>query len=156
MNSIVRVGDGDRLQRAMESFGWPSIVYCPQGLKPTAAGCSLLQTYSLPVFHKTLSKYTPKNSFKMRFVYISRAKYVHFLVCKLQNQISTLDSLHNSRLHFYFKIYSLKDISNFRYSNQNIITLVIIAHSLLTVLLGQSLFIIYIHNERIVMIYIYY
>jgi hypothetical protein len=35
---------------------------------------------------------------------------------------NTLDSLHNSRLHFYFKIYSLKDISNFRYSNQNIIT----------------------------------
>jgi hypothetical protein len=53
---------------------------------------------------------------------MSRAKYVHFLVCKLPNQISTLDSLHNSRLHFYFKIYSLKDISNFRYSNKQIIT----------------------------------
>ena len=55
---------------------------------------------------------------------MSRAKYVHFLVCKLPNQIGTLDSLHNSRLRFYFKIYSLKDISNFRYSNQKIITLV--------------------------------
>jgi hypothetical protein len=37
------------------------------------------------VFHKTLSKYTPKNSFKMRFFYMSRAKYVHYLVCKLPN-----------------------------------------------------------------------
>ena len=53
---------------------------------------------------------------------MSRAKYVHFLVCKLPNFISTLDSIHNSRLHFYFKIYTLKDISNFRYSNQKIIT----------------------------------
>jgi len=53
---------------------------------------------------------------------MSRAKYVHFLVCKLPNYISTLDSLHNSRLHFYFKSYSLKDISKFRYSIQNIIT----------------------------------
>ena len=53
---------------------------------------------------------------------MSRTKYVHFLVCKRLNQISTLDSLHNSRLHFYFKIYSLKDISNFLYSNQKMIT----------------------------------
>ena len=53
---------------------------------------------------------------------MSRAKYVHFLVCKLPNYISTPDSIHNSRLHFYFKIYTLKDISNFRYSNQKIIT----------------------------------
>ena len=37
------------------------------------------------VFHKTLSKYTPNNSFIMRFLYMSRAKYVHFLVCKLPN-----------------------------------------------------------------------
>jgi hypothetical protein len=37
------------------------------------------------VYHKTLSKYTPKISFKMRFFYMSRAKYVHFQVCKLPN-----------------------------------------------------------------------
>jgi hypothetical protein len=53
---------------------------------------------------------------------MSRAKYVHFLVCKFPYLISTLDSLNNSRLHFHFKIYSLKDISNFRYSNKKIIT----------------------------------
>jgi hypothetical protein len=53
---------------------------------------------------------------------MSRAKYVHFLVCKLPYLISTLDSLNNSRLRFHFKIYSLKDISNFRYSNKKIIT----------------------------------
>ena len=35
------------LRRTMESFGWPSSVYCPQGFKPTAAGGSLLYTYSL-------------------------------------------------------------------------------------------------------------
>ena len=55
---------------------------------------------------------------------MSKAKSVHFLVCKLPNYISTFDSLHNSRLHFYFKIYSVKDISNFRYSIQKIITLI--------------------------------
>ena len=75
-----------------------------------------------PPYFITLSKYIPKNSFEMRFFYMSRAKYVHFLVCKLPHSISTLDSLHNSRLHFYSKIYSLNDISNFRYSNQKIIT----------------------------------
>ena len=52
---------------------------------------------------------------------MSRAKYVHFLVCKLPNSVSIIDSLHNYRLHFYFKICSLKDISNFRYSNKQII-----------------------------------
>jgi hypothetical protein len=35
------------------------------------------------IFHQTLSKYTPKNSFKMWFFYMSRVKYVNFLVCKL-------------------------------------------------------------------------
>ena len=78
-----------------------------------------------PPYFIKLTKYTPKNSFKMRFFSMSRAKYVHFLIWKLPNKISTLDFLHNSRLHFYFKIYSLKDISNFCYSNQKLLLLVI-------------------------------
>ena len=106
------------LRRTMESFGWPSSVYCPQGILNPRPHSILFNRLIPSVFHKTFSKYTPKNSFKKRFLYMSRAKYVHFLVCKLPNWISTLDSLHNPRLHFYFKIYSLKDISNFRYSNQ--------------------------------------
>ena len=114
------------LRRTMESFGWPSSVYCPQGILNPRPHSILFNRLIPSVFHKTFSKYTPKNSFKKRFLYMSRAKYVHFLVCKLPNWISNLDSLHNSHLHFYFKIYSLKDISNFRYSNQKIITLVIL------------------------------
>jgi hypothetical protein len=47
-------------------------------------------------------------------------KFVH----TESNYISTFDSLNNSRLHFYSKIYSVKDISNFRYSIQKIITLI--------------------------------
>jgi hypothetical protein len=46
----------------------------------------------------------------------------HLTVTRKIPLFSTLDSLHNSRLHFYFKIYSLKDISNLRYSNQKTIT----------------------------------
>ena len=38
MNSIVRVGDGDRLYGEQWNL---SGVYCPHGYKPTAAGCSL-------------------------------------------------------------------------------------------------------------------
>ena len=43
MNSIVRVGDGDGDGDGEQwnISGDPSSVYCPQGLKPTAAGCSL-------------------------------------------------------------------------------------------------------------------
>jgi hypothetical protein len=43
MNSIVRVGDGDGLYGEQWNLsGEPWSVYCPQGFKPTAAGCSLL------------------------------------------------------------------------------------------------------------------
>jgi hypothetical protein len=125
MNSIVCVGDGDGLYGEQRNLsGDRQVSIDLRDLNPQLQ--AVLFYWLIPsVFHKTLSKYTLKNSFKMWFFYMSRAKYVHFLVCKLPNWISTLDSLHNSRLHFYFKIYSLKDISNFRYSNQKIITLVL-------------------------------
>ena len=126
MKSIVRVGDGDGLYGDGEQWnrsGDRRVSIVLRDLSPPLQ--AVLFNRLIPsVFHKTLSKYTPKNFFKMRFFYMSRAKYVHFLVCKLPNYICTLDSLHNSRLHFYFKIYSLKYISNFRYSNPKIITLV--------------------------------
>jgi hypothetical protein len=124
MKSIVRVGDGDGLYgEQLNRSGDRRVSIFLRDLSPSPQ--AVLFYILIPVvFHKTLSKYTPKNFFKMRFSYVSRAKYVHFLVCKVPNQIRTLDSLHNSRLHFYFKIYSLKYISNFRYSSANIITLV--------------------------------
>jgi hypothetical protein len=45
-----------------------------------------------------------------------------------------------SRLHFYFKIYSLKDIWNFRYSNQKIITLVPILPAWVVILISKNQF----------------
>ena len=89
MNSIVCVGDGDGLYGEQWNFSGDrrvSIVLRDLNPRPQAV---LFNRLISSVFHKTLSRYTPKNS----------------------------------RLHFYFKIYSLKDISNFRYSNQKIITL---------------------------------
>jgi hypothetical protein len=50
-------------------------------------------------------------------------QFIRLRVC-LKSVHWDSDSLHNSRLHFHFKIYSLKDISNIRYSNQKMITLV--------------------------------
>jgi hypothetical protein len=73
------------LRRTMESFGWPSSVYCPQGFLNPRPQAVLFHRLIPSIFHKTFSKYTPKNSFKKRFFYMSRAKYVHFLVCILPN-----------------------------------------------------------------------
>ena len=89
MNSIVRVGDGDGHGDGLYGEQWNlsgdrrvSIVL--RYLKPRPQAV-LFYRLIPSIFHKTLSKYTPKNSFKMRFFYMSRAKYVHFLVCKLPN-----------------------------------------------------------------------
>ena len=85
MHSIVRVGDGDGLygeQWNLSDDRRVSIVLGDLNPRPQAV---LFHRFIPSVFNKTLSKYTPKNSFKMRFVYMSRAKYVHFLVCKLPN-----------------------------------------------------------------------
>ena len=85
MNSIVRVGHGDGLygeQWNLLGDLQVSIVLGDLSPRPQAV---LFYKLIPSVFHKTLSKYTPKNSFKMRFFYMSRAKYVHFLVCKLPN-----------------------------------------------------------------------
>ena len=85
MNSIVRVGDGDGLygeQWNLSGDRRVSIVLRDQNPRSEAV---LFYRLIPSVFHKTLSKYTPKNFFKMRFFYMSRAKYVHFLVCKLPN-----------------------------------------------------------------------
>ena len=85
MNSIVHVGDGDGLYGDQWNFSGDcrvSIVLWDLNPRPQAV---LFYRLIPSVFHKTLSKYTPKNSFKMRFFYMSRAKYVHFLVCKLPN-----------------------------------------------------------------------
>ena len=84
MNSIVRVGDGDGLHGKQWNLSGDrrvSIVLRDLNPRPQAVLFRLIPS----VFHKTLSQYTPKNSFKMRFFYMSRAKYVHFLVCKLPN-----------------------------------------------------------------------
>ena len=85
MNSIVRVGDGDKLyeeQWNLSDDRRVSIVLRDLSPRPQAV---LFNRFIASVFHKPLSKYTPNNSFKMRFLYMSRAKYVHFLVCKLPN-----------------------------------------------------------------------
>ena len=85
MNSIVRVGDGDGLygeQWNLSGDRRVSIVLRDLSPRPQAV---LFYRLIPSVFHKTLSKYTPKNPFKMRFFYMNRAKYVHFLVCKLPN-----------------------------------------------------------------------
>jgi hypothetical protein len=84
MNSIVRVGDGDGLHGEQWNLSGDrrvSIVLRDLNPQPQAVLFRLIPS----VFHETLSQYTPKNSFKMRFFYMSRAKYVHFLVCKLPN-----------------------------------------------------------------------
>ena len=85
MNSIVRVGDGDGLYGEQWNLSGDrpvSIVLPDLSQQPQAVPFYRL----IPsVFHKTLSKYAPKNSFKMRFFYMTRAKYVHFMVCKLPN-----------------------------------------------------------------------
>ena len=85
MNSIVCAKDGDGLygkQWNLSSDRRVSIVLRDLDPRPQ----SVLFYRLIPsVFHKTLSKYTPKNSFKMRFFYMTRAKYVHFLDCKLPN-----------------------------------------------------------------------
>jgi hypothetical protein len=85
MNSIVRVGDGDGLygeQWNLSGDRGVSIVLGDLNPRPQAV---LFYRLIPSVFHKTLSKYTPKNSFKMVFFYMSRAKSVDFLVCKLPN-----------------------------------------------------------------------
>ena len=112
------------LRRTMESFGWRSrvsIVLRDLNSRPQAV---LFHRLIPSVFHKTLSKYTPNNSFKMHFSIWAGPIPFTFWSAIFQIKISTLDSLHNSCLHFYFKIYSLKDISNFRYSNNKNITLI--------------------------------
>ena len=85
MNSIVRVGDDDGLygeQWNLSSDRRVSIVLRDLNPRPQTV---LFYRLIPSLFHKTLSKYTPKDSFKMRFFYMSRIKYVHFLVCKLPN-----------------------------------------------------------------------
>jgi hypothetical protein len=85
MNSIVRVGDGDGLYGEQWNLsGDRRVPIVLRDLNPRPQ--AVLFYKLLPsVFHKTLSNYIPKNSFKMRFSYMSRAKYVHLLVCKLPN-----------------------------------------------------------------------
>ena len=80
MNSIVRVGDGDGLygeQWNLSGDRRVSIVLMDQNPRPQAV---LFHRLIPSVFHQTLSKYTPNNSFKMRYFYMSRAKSVHFLI----------------------------------------------------------------------------
>jgi hypothetical protein len=67
MNSIVRVGDGDRLYEEQWNLsGDRRVSIVLMDLSPRLE--AVLFNRLIPsVFHKTLSKYTPKNSFKMRF-----------------------------------------------------------------------------------------
>jgi hypothetical protein len=86
MKSMVRVGDGDGLYgEQLNRSGDRRVSIVLRDLSPPPQ--AVLFNRLIPaVFHKTpLSKYTPKNFFKMRFSYMSRARYVHFLVCKLPN-----------------------------------------------------------------------
>ena len=85
MNSLVRVGDGDGLYEEQWNLsGDLRVSIALRDLNPRPQ--AVLFNRPIPsVFHKTSSKYTPKNSFKMRLFYMSRAKYVHFLDCKLPN-----------------------------------------------------------------------
>jgi hypothetical protein len=75
MKSIVRVGDGDGLYGEQWNLSGDRRVL--RDLNPRLQ--AVLFNRRIPsVFHQTLSKYTPKNSFKMRFFYMRRAKYVPF------------------------------------------------------------------------------
>ena len=69
INSIVRVGDGDGLYGVKWNLSGDrrvSIVLRDLIPRPQAV---LFYRLIPSVFHKTLSKYTHKNSFKMRFFY---------------------------------------------------------------------------------------
>ena len=82
MKSIVRVGDGDGLYGEQWNLsGDRRVSIVLMDLRPQAV---IFNKLIPSVFHKTVKIYT-KNSFKKRFFYMSRAKYVHFLVCKLPN-----------------------------------------------------------------------
>jgi hypothetical protein len=85
MNSIVRVGDGDRLYREQWNLSGDrrvSIVLRDLNPRPQAV---LFYRLIPSVFHKTLSKYTHKNSFKI-FLYE-------------QSQIRSLSGLQTSKLN---------------------------------------------------------
>jgi hypothetical protein len=87
MNSIVPVEDGDGLygeQWNLSSDRRVSIVLRDLNPRPQAI---LFYRLIPSVFHKTLSKYTPKNSFKMRFFYYE------------QVQIRSLSGLQTSTLN---------------------------------------------------------
>ena len=88
MNSIVRVGDGDGLyveqwnlsgDRRVSNFVLRDLNPRPQAI--------LFDRLIPSVFDKTLSKYTPKNSFKMRFFLYE------------QGQIRSLSGLQTSKLN---------------------------------------------------------
>ena len=83
MNSIVRVGDGDGLYGEQGIFR-VSIVLRDLNPRPQAV---LFYRLIPSVFHKTLSKYTPKASFKMRFFLYE------------QGQIRSLSGLQTSKLN---------------------------------------------------------
>ena len=82
----MRVGDGDGLygeQWNLSGDRRVSIVLRDLNPRPQAV---LFYGLIPSVFHKTLSKYTPKNSFKMRFFYE-------------QGQIRSLSGLQTSKLN---------------------------------------------------------
>ena len=79
MNSIVSVGDGDGLygeQWNLSGDRRVSIVLRDLNPWPQAV---LFYRLIPSVFHKTLSKCTPKNSFKMRFFYNTEHGQIHSL-----------------------------------------------------------------------------
>jgi hypothetical protein len=90
MNSIVSVGDGDGLYGEQWNLSGDRRVSIVLGNVNTRPQAVLFYRLIPSVFHKTLSKYTPKNSFKMRFFYLNRAKCIHFLVCKLKIKLAPL------------------------------------------------------------------
>ena len=84
MKSILRLRDGDGLygeQWNLLGDRRVSIVLGDLNPRPQAV---IFDRHIPFVFHKTWSKYKPK-TFKMHLFYMSRAKYVHFLVYKLPN-----------------------------------------------------------------------
>jgi hypothetical protein len=112
MNSIVRVGDGDGFygeQWNLSGDRRVSIVLGDWNPRPQAV---LFYRLIPSIFHQTLSKYTPKNSFKMHFFYMSRAnifRYFYFFT----KYIALLSLIVNKNEVF---IYNMKNISLSFYS----------------------------------------
>ena len=95
------------LRRTMESFGWPSSVYCPQGL---------IDLFP-PYFIKLCQNIHPKTPLKCDISIWAGPNTFTFWSASFQIKLAPL-------ILYTTLVYTSTDISNFRYSNQKMITLV--------------------------------